>query len=271
MKTRIIAAATLLPLLLIVVLVLPAVYTGILFGLMAAIGAYELLWGTGLVKQPRLIAYTAVVAFLTALWSCCGSSYPAMLIGVLAFGAVLYGELLASKGKLPYEKLMVCFAGGLLIPFMLTALVRLRSSDNGRFLILIPFVLAFLSDTGAYFAGRAFGKHKLAPVISPHKTVEGVIGGVLGAIFGMLIYCMVLDLGFGFQVNYIYALVYGLLGSLAAVFGDLSFSAIKRQTGIKDYGNLIPGHGGILDRFDSMSVVAPLTEAFMLLIPVVVK
>ena len=271
MKTRIIAAAALLPLLLIVVLVLPAVYTGILFGLMAAIGAYELLWGTGLVKQPRLIAYTATMAFLTSLWSCFGLSYPAMLIGIVVFAAALYGELLASKGKLPYEKLMICFAGGLLIPFMLTALVRLRSSENGCFLILIPFVLAFLSDTGAYFAGRAFGKHKLAPVISPNKTVEGVVGGMAGAIIGMLLYCLALDLAFDFQVNYIYGLLYGLMGSLAAVFGDLSFSAVKRQTGIKDYGNLIPGHGGILDRFDSMSVVAPLTEALMVLIPVLVK
>ena len=271
MKTRILAAAALLPLLLIVVLVLPTVWTAVLFGLMAAIGAYELLWGTGLVRQPRLIAYSAVMAFLTAIWSHIGPSYPAMLIGILVFSAALYGEMLASKGKLAYEKLMICMAGGVLIPFLLTALVRLHSGANGRFLILIPFVLAFLSDTGAYFAGRAFGKHKLAPVISPNKTVEGVVGGVLGAIVGMLLYCLVLELVFDFQVNYIYALIYGLVGSLAAVFGDLSFSAIKRQTGIKDYGNLIPGHGGILDRFDSMTLVAPLTEVLMLLIPVVVK
>ena len=271
MKTRIYAAAVLLPLLLIIVLVLPSVYTGLLFGLIAAIGAYELLWGTGLVKHPRLIAYSAVMAFLTGLWSCYGHSYGSALLGIFVFVAVLYGELLASKGKIPYEKLAVCFAGGVLIPFMLTALVRLHSSVNGRFLILIPFVLAFLSDTGAYFAGRAFGKRKLAPIISPNKTVEGVAGGVVGAVAGMMIYCLVLDMAFDFQVNYIYGLIYGLLGSLGAVFGDLSFSAIKRQTGIKDYGNLIPGHGGVLDRFDSMTVVAPLTEALMLLIPIVVK
>ena len=166
---------------------------------------------------------------------------------------------------------MVCFAGGVLIPFMLTALVRLRSGAYGQFLILIPFVLAFLSDTGAYFTGCAFGKHKLAPTISPKKTVEGVAGGVAGAIVGMVLYCLVLELAFDFEVNYLYGIIYGLIGSLAAVFGDLSFSAIKRQVGIKDYGNLIPGHGGVLDRFDSMSVVAPLTEVLMLLIPVVVK
>jgi len=271
MKTRIIAAGVLLPLLLVIVLVLPTICTAILFGIMAAIGAYELLWGTGLVKSPRLIVYTAVMAFATAIGSHYGLPYAYVLIGILVFVAALYGEMLASHAQLGYEKLLVCLAGGVLIPFMLCALVRLHSGANGRFLILIPFVLAFLSDTGAYFVGCKFGKHKLAPVISPKKSVEGVVGGVLGAIVGMLIYCLVLDLAFGFAVNYFYALIYGVLGSLAAVFGDLSFSAIKRQVGIKDYGNLIPGHGGILDRFDSMTVVAPLTEALLLLIPVVVK
>ena len=197
--------------------------------------------------------------------------YAVALIGVLLFVAILYAEELASKATLQYEKLAVCLAGGLLIPFMLTALVRIHSGDNGRFLIPIPFVLAFLSDSGAYFVGCFFGKHKLAPVISPKKTVEGVFGGVAGAIVGMLIYGLVLDLGFGFHVNYFYAVVYGAIGSLAAVFGDLSFSAIKRQTGIKDYGNLIPGHGGVLDRFDSMTVVAPLAEALLILLPVAVK
>ena len=143
--------------------------------------------------------------------------------------------------------------------------------EQGRFYILIPFVLAFLSDTGAYFTGLSFGKHKLAPVISPKKTVEGVIGGVAGAVLGMLLYCAVLQLFFKFQVNYFYAVIYGILGSAAGVFGDLCFSVIKRQTGIKDYGKLFPGHGGILDRFDSMMVVAPLVEVLILLLPVVVK
>ena len=132
-------------------------------------------------------------------------------------------------------------------------------------------MLAFLSDTGAYFAGRKFGKHKLAPVISPNKTVEGMIGGVLGAIVGTLIYCFILQVAFEFEVNYLCVPVYGLLGSVGAVFGDLIFSAVKRQTGIKDYGNLIPGHGGILDRFDSMTIVAMLVELLMLFIPMAVK
>ncbi len=267
---RILAAAVLLPILLLILLAAPKICTAILFGLMAAVGAYELLWGTGLVRKPRLIVYCAVMAFATSLWSFYGMPYAWGLLGVLAFLCALYAEELASKAKLPYKNLTVCMAAGLVIPYMLCAPVRIFAGEFGRHFILIPFVLAFLSDTGAYFAGRFFGKHKLAPVISPNKTVEGVIGGVLTTMLGMVIYCMVLQFGFGFQVNYLYALLYGLVGALAGVFGDLSFSAIKRQTGIKDYGNLIPGHGGILDRFDSMTVVAPLAEVLMILLPVAV-
>ena len=137
-------------------------------------------------------------------------------------------------------------------------------------MVLIPFIVAFSSDAGAYFAGRFFGQHKLAPVISQHKTVEGAIGGMLCAVVVMLIYCAVLQFGFGFQVKYAFAIIYGLLGSAVGVFGDLCFSVVKRQTGIKDYGNLIPGHGGVLDRFDSMMMVGPLMEALLILIPLAV-
>lgn len=271
MKVRIIAAAALLPLLLIMLLLLPVIVTAVVVGALCAIGAYELLWRTGLVKHIRLVIYTAVMGFLAAIWSYYWMSYPALLLGILVFTAVLFGEVLASHGKLEFQKITVCYVSGVIIPLLLTALVRILAWRNGRFYILLPFILAFTSDSGAYFAGRFFGKHKLAPVISPNKTIEGVVGGVLGAIVGMMIYCLVLDLGFGFRVNYFFALAYGILGSLAAVFGDLSFSAVKRQTGIKDYGNLIPGHGGVLDRFDSMTIVAPLAEALMMLIPFAVR
>ena len=271
MKVRIIAAVVLIPLLLVMLLLLPVIVTVVVVGMLCALAAYELLWGTGLVKDIRLVIYTAVMGFLTALWCYFGMSYAAALLAVLLFMAALFAEVLASHGKLAFEKITVCFAGGLVIPLLLTSLVRLLMGSEGRFFILLPFILAFTSDSGAYFAGRFFGKHKLAPMISPNKTVEGVVGGVLGSIIGMMIFCVVLDFGFEFRVNYILALIYGVLGSLAAVFGDLSFSVIKRQTGIKDYGNLIPGHGGVLDRFDSMTVVAPLAEALLVLIPFAVR
>ena len=121
-----------------------------------------------------------------------------------------------------------------------------------------------------HILGLRFGKHKLAPVVSPHKTIEGVIGGVASAVIGMVLYALILDLAFSFRVNYGYAVLYGLLGSAMGVFGDLSYSVIKRQTGLKDYGYLIPGHGGFLDRFDSITTVAPLMEALILLLPMAV-
>ncbi len=271
MKLRIIAAAALLPLLLIVLIALPSVFTAILVGLMCAVAAYELLWITGLVKENRLVIYTAVMAFLVSVWSYFSVSYAAALLGVIAFNMILFGELMFSREKPSFEKIAVCFAGGLLVPFLLSALVRLRSGYNGAFYVLIPFLLAFLSDSGAYFAGSFLGKHKLAPQISPKKTVEGVVGGAIAAIVGMLLYCLILDLAFGFSVRYLNAFAYGVIGSLVGVFGDLCFSAVKRQVGIKDYGNLIPGHGGVLDRFDSMTLIAPITEALLILLPVAVR
>ena len=274
MKVRVITAAVLLPLLLLIVLVLPQVYTAVLFGLMASIGAFELLNGTGFVKHTRLCVYSMVMAFWCVLWCGLGLNYAWLLLGILVFGAVLFAELMIDGMKLPFDNLALCFTAAVVIPLMMFgSVVRIHNIGIylGRFYIMVPFVLAFLSDTGAYFAGRFFGKHKLAPTISPKKTVEGVIGGVLGAIVGMLLYCLVLDWGFDFRVRYGVAVIYGILGSAAAVFGDLCFSAIKRQTGIKDYGNLFPGHGGILDRFDSMFMVGPLTEILLILLAVAVK
>lgn len=270
MKTRILAAAALVPLLFIVILALPKIFTALLFGVMCAMAAYELMYATGLVRHPRLLIYTMISGFLVALWSYFGAPYAVALLWVLVFLGILFGEMFLSLTKLRIEKLFVAMAAGLLIPFLLCSLVRIIMTDGtGRHLIMIPFVVAFLSDSCAYFVGCAIGKHKLAPVISPKKSVEGLVGGVLGAMAGMLLYGLILDMAFDFTVNYGYILIYGLFGSLAGVFGDLCFSAIKRQTGIKDFSNLIPGHGGILDRFDSMILVAPLTEVLLILLPAV--
>ncbi len=270
MKIRVIAAAALLPLLLVVVLAAPKFVTAILFGLMAALAAYELLIGTGIVKDLRLVMYSMASAFWCVLWCGVGLGYAWLMVGILVFWVLLFAQMMLSEMKLSFVKVTVCLAAGILLPLLLASLVRIHSGEKGRLFILIPFVIAFLSDTGAYFAGLNFGKHKLAPVISPKKTVEGVVGGVLGAVVGMVIYCLVLDVFFQMKMNYLLGILYGVLGSVGAVFGDLCFSVIKRQTGIKDYGNLIPGHGGILDRFDSMMIVGPLAEILLLLLPLAV-
>ena len=272
MKTRIIAAVALLPLFFVIVLFLPKVFTGILFGAAAALASFELLSQTQLVKHPRMLIYSAVTAFLVGLWSYFGARREFALLGIIAFFGVMFGEMMANHIKVRFKEIGYCMIAALILPYLLTSLVRIHTTVIGRHLILVPCVMAFLSDSGAYFAGRFFGRHKLAPVISPNKTIEGVVGGVFGATVGMVLYVLVLDIFFkDIQVSYGYAVLYGILGSLAAVFGDLCFSVIKRQTGIKDYGSLIPGHGGILDRFDSMMIVGPLAEALILLIPVAVK
>ena len=271
MKTRVIVSVILLPLLLLVVLVLPKIFTAILFGVIAALSTYELLVGTGYMERSLPVVQACVGAFLVSLWSYFGAGHIWAIAGILVYTVLLFVQILLSGGKLPFTQAVSCFFAGILLPFLLTSIVRIHGADAGRFYILIPFLIAFLSDTGAYFIGCAFGKHKLAPVISPNKTVEGLLGGVAFAMTGMAFFCLILQLFFSFKVNYLFALLYGILGSLAAVMGDLSFSVIKRQTGIKDYGKLIPGHGGMLDRFDSMMMVAPLVEALLILIPVVVK
>ena len=265
MKTRILAAMVLVPVLVLVLLVAPVYVAAAVVGIMCGIASYELLYGTGLVKHPRLNVYSAVMAFCISAWSYWGNSRFAVLC-LLVYVLLLFVELLASNLKMDIRDICLCLFSGLVVPYMISALVRILQFTNGRFLIFIPFLMAFLSDTGAYFVGVFFGKHKLCPAISPKKTVEGFFGGIATAIVGMVIFGLVMEFAFGFRVNYLLAVLYGLLGSVAGVMGDLTMSVIKRQTGIKDYGKLIPGHGGILDRFDSVMITAPLTEALLVLI-----
>ena len=271
MKTRIIAAAVLIPVLLVLVLAAPKMISAVIFAALLAIGSYELLYRTHLVKHSRLVIYSSIMAFAVVMWSHAGAVHAWLLIGLLLYTLILFAEMMMDHVKVRIETIALCYVSGAVVPFLLSSLIRILGMTTGRYVILIPFVIAFLSDGGAYFAGVKFGKHKLAPVVSPNKTIEGALGGLAAAMLGMVIYALILDIAFPqFRVNYGIAILYGLMGSLAGVFGDLCFSIIKRQTGIKDYGNLIPGHGGVLDRFDSMMMVAPLVESLLLLVPVVI-
>jgi len=266
MLTRILVAAAGIPLLLAVILLLPPWATAALAAAMSAIAAYELLWRTGLARHVRLVCYAGAMGALVSLWSLRAEATPWAGAAVFVFFAALFCELLAGHTKLSFAEIAYTAFAGLVIPLGLTALVRLRAMPSGGAHVITALVMAFSADSFAYFAGRACGKHKLAPVISPHKTVEGAVGGVLGSVALMLLYALVIH-RFHVPVRYGAAAVYGVLGAFASMLGDLTFSVIKRQTGIKDYGNLLPGHGGILDRFDSMIVVAPLTEILVRLLP----
>lgn len=270
MKTRIIAAAVLLPVLALIVLVAPPIVAAIVLGLLMMVGEYELLFTTGLVRHVRMVLYSAMMAFGLSIWSYYDAIPAVGILAVLAFWLLLFIELMADHVKVSVEMVASCFFAGAVVPYLLTSLIRILTLSTGRYLIPIPFIVAFSSDAGAYFVGMRFGRHKLAPVVSPNKTIEGLGGGLASSVVFMLIYALILRFALKFQVNFAYALLYGLFGGGIDVFGDLSFSIIKRQSGIKDYGMLIPGHGGFFDRFDSMVLVAPLMEALILLIPLAV-
>ena len=271
MLKRTITGVVLIAVLVVVLLFLPAWCTGLLLSVMVVLAVEELLKNTGLVDNVHLLGGAVVTAIYVVWWCFYGMYYPYALAVLLVFVVCCFAQLLRSHGQLPFQQIAMTMVAGLLIPFLLSALVRIRIMEDGVFFIAAPFVMAFMPDTGAYLIGCAFGRHKLCPVISPKKTVEGLFGGFLGGIVGMIIYGLVLQHFFGFTVSYLLAGVYGVIGAGAATFGDLMFSVIKRQTGIKDYGKLLPGHGGILDRFDSVTLVAPVAELLLLILPLAVK
>ena len=271
MLKRTITGVALIAVLVVVLLFLPAWCSAVLLSVMVALAADELMKATGLVDNVHLLGGAVVTAINVVWWCFYGMYYPWALAVLLVFVVMCFAQLLRSHGQLPFQQVAITTVAGILIPFLLSALVRIRIMENGVYWIAAPFVMAFLPDVGAYLVGCAFGKHKLCPVISPKKTVEGLFGGFLGGILGMIGYGLILQFFFGFTVNYVLVVIYGILGAGAATFGDLMFSVIKRQTGIKDYGKLLPGHGGILDRFDSVTIVAPLTELLLLILPMAVK
>ena len=271
MLKRTITGVALIAVLVVVLLFLPAWCAGVLLSVMVSLAAEELLKTTGLVDNAHLLGAAVVMAINVVWWCFYGMIYAWALGVLLVFVVICFAQMLRTNGQLPFNQVAITFVAGILIPFLLSALVRIRIMENGVFFIAAPFVMAFLPDTGAYLIGCAFGKHKLCPNISPKKTVEGLFGGFLGGIVGMVAYGLVLQYFFGFTVNYLFAVIYGVLGAGFATFGDLMFSVIKRQTGIKDYGKLLPGHGGILDRFDSVTIVAPLAEVLLLILPLAVK
>ena len=271
MLKRAITGVALVAVLVVVLLLMPTWGAGVLLSVMVALAAEELLRTTGLVANIPLVSYACITAIAVVWLSYFKAPYAYWLAILLAFTVLCFSEVLKSHGKLPFQQVAITMVAGVLIPLLLSALVRIRMMENGVCWIAAPFVMAFLPDVGAYLVGCAIGKHKLCPNISPKKTVEGLLGGFLGGIVGMMVYTLILQKFFDFTPNYFFAAIYGVVGAGAATFGDLMFSVIKRQTGIKDYGKLLPGHGGILDRFDSVTIVAPVAELMLLVIPFVVK
>ena len=179
----------------------------------------------------------------------------AAAVGVLAL--IMLTASVFSHRKLPTHQTSSAYMTSLYIMAAFTSIVYVRdSSDKGMFLMLMMFAAPWITDTFAYFFGRLLGKHKLIPDVSPKKTVEGSVAGIICCTLTILLYGLVCSRVWDVQCNYAILAVLGVVLSIVGQVGDLAMSVIKREYNIKDYGKIMPGHGGALDRFDSVLAVA---------------
>ena len=182
----------------------------------------------------------------------------------------LMGVSIFSKGSIPFSKITEAFTSVLYVVVSCTSLSLLRyiNSTSGVFCVVLVFVICWICDVSAFAVGSLIGKHKLIPEVSPKKTVEGAIGGVVFSALCCLLYGLVVELLFKqVQANYLYLFLFGLVLSVVSQLGDLVASLIKREYGIKDYGTIFPGHGGIMDRFDSVLAVSTILLILSIVLP----
>lgn len=192
------------------------------------------------------------------------------------YTAAMFISFLRYHSEISFREVAVVYSMTLMIPTMLGSILALREFDanHGMFYVILAIFSAWISDTGAFVAGSLWGKRKLCPQISPKKTVEGALGGLILNVAAMLVFGYVFHvLFYAYQVNisYLTLLLIAVGGWAMSILGDLSFSMIKRSCQIKDFGELIPGHGGILDRFDSVIFVAPYVYLLVQAMPVVLR
>ena len=255
-KTRLLSG------ILLVIIALVTIISGgdVLFAtvlLISLIGMMELYRILDLHKTlPGIVGYVAAVLYYGLLRFERMDMVMLLTIGFLIALLIVY---VFSYPKYRSEQITLLFFGLFYVAFMLSYIYQIRMLPQGVFLAWLVFLCSRGCDTCAYCVGMLFGKHKMAPVLSPKKSVEGGIGGVagamlLGALYAALLNHFVPDTGADVVR---YALICGVGGVISQV-GDLAASAIKRNHEIKDYGRLIPGHGGILDRFDSVIITAPI-------------
>ncbi len=186
-------------------------------------------------------------------------------IAILVFLYILtaFLVLIFRHNKISFFDLSVALCITFFVTFFMRHVALVRMQENGRVLIWAVFIGAWITDTFAYFTGTWFGKHKLLPEISPKKTVEGAIGGVLGCVFAFFVYGLIISNIFHHEISFPSLMTLGFFCSLVAQLGDLAASSIKRECQIKDFGSIMPGHGGVLDRFDSILFVAPLVYYYI--------
>lgn len=175
-----------------------------------------------------------------------------MLLAYLAYAVLMMTTAVFSKGRIKLSDVTQTVVMVVYVSFGFSALILLRDFKDGLVLFLLAFLIPWVCDAMAYFVGVFFGKHKLIPDVSPKKTVEGAVGGIVGVVVITLIFGLVMHYGFGKQPNYVILSLLAFVGGLISQCGDLIASLLKREYGVKDYGKIFPGHGGVMDRFDSI-------------------
>lgn len=273
LKTRIISSAIGLALFGVVLIFwnrLPIILD-ICFSIVNLIATWEILDGTKLVKNRAIMVISSIFSLLIPFIY--NGYIPFETAGATVFFAVvlLVTALILHK-DVNVSELTSAFSLTMFISYAFSSLLMLTRTPEGQGLLyfLLAFGFAWASDGGAYFVGVFFGKHKLAPIISPKKTIEGAIGGIVCSTAVTYIMCLIYNaLSTSFHVNIVALTLLTPVFSIVGIFGDLIASYIKRSCNIKDYGNLIPGHGGILDRFDSILLIAPLFYMFLMYFPMI--
>lgn len=253
LRNRILTALVLAPLALAGVLYLPAHWFALVFWAVAALGSYEWAGLLHLEKSWQRVAYVAVFGLLAIfLYGQPGLYEPILIAGCVLWCGAIVAVLVFPRGEALFRSVaFMALLGLLVVVCAWVALIVIRAQPQGGYWLIWLLVLVWGADIGAYFAGRAFGDRKLAPAVSPGKTWAGAIGGFLSAALLCSVGLVWLDapwLGW-------WVVMVGLI--VVSVFGDLFESVLKRSTGVKDSGTLLPGHGGVLDRIDSLLAVLP--------------
>lgn len=186
-----------------------------------------------------------------------GTAAAICFIIAVCFIAVVFTAVIRSHGKFAFSDGMAMYMTCLYILAALNSIVYVRDfGENGKYIYLMIFIGAWITDTFAYFTGMLLGRHKLIEDVSPKKTVEGSIGGIAFCVLSFVAFGIIVDTFFDGNANIIFLAISGVAVSVISQIGDLIMSVIKRHYGIKDYGKLFPGHGGMLDRFDSVLAVS---------------
>lgn len=266
MATRLISAIVGIAVLFAIVLSGSMTALSIALCVCALIGMYELYKAFGFLKKPLLVLSGG--AMTVFLMMSRGLSCGIILGMFFVYALILVCQLLADHKNFGFPEFATAAFCVIYVPLPLLALLNLRHEPNGFFLLWIALGGAWVTDSFAYFSGRLFGKHKLCPDISPKKTVEGSVGGTVCTVLIGLLYGFLISRYADVSVNYVTLSVLAVICAVVSQMGDLTASVIKREKGVKDFGNLMPGHGGFMDRFDSTLFVAPAVYLFNMIFPV---